>query len=63
MKNKKVKQMICSVLNRYGHEFSYYAIWAEKNSKYNYALRLYGQPLDLSKACRMVVSKDGYTYK
>lgn len=59
MKNKKVKQMIVSVLNRNGHEFDYYSLRLIGSKKYNYALRLYGQPIPLSMACRMA-SNGGY---
>ena len=63
MKNKKVKLMICDVLNRNGHEFGYYSLNGSKwYNRYNYALRLYGQPLKLSKACAMVKSDCGYKY-
>ena len=53
MKNKHAKQMICSVLNRDGFEFGYYSIIGGKNCKYNYALRLYGQPINLRRASAM----------
>ncbi|AUR87781.1 hypothetical protein NVP1104O_31 [Vibrio phage 1.104.O._10N.286.49.A12] len=55
MRNKKVKLMICSVLNRNGGDFGYYSLIDPKSPHFartpnSYALRAYGRPLRLSLA-------------
>lgn len=53
MKNKKAKQMICSVLNRNGGKFGYRSLIDPKSSNFammpnSYALRERGRPIRLS---------------
>lgn len=50
MKNKRVKQMICDVINRNGHICGYYSL---KNNEGKYCLRKYGAPITLSVASRI----------
>lgn len=65
MKNKQVKQMICSVLNRSGGYFGYYSLcWDSKGVlKVNnsYALRYLGSPCDLTMAS-VKANIEAYTY-
>ncbi len=48
--NKKVKQMICDVINRNGYICGYYSL---KNNEGKYCLRKYGAPMLLSTASRI----------
>lgn len=55
MKNKRVKQMICDVLNQNGRSFGYYSLikpsgLESKAQRNSYALREFGIPHRLSKA-------------
>lgn len=69
--NKKAKQMICSVLNRKGHNFGYYSLhenvvtdkgfykYHEKKIIPNsHKLREHGKPWSLKKASHFIVVKD-----
>ncbi|CAM0101974.1 hypothetical protein VPHPS15B6_0013 [Vibrio phage PS15B-6] len=62
MKNKKVKQMICSVLNRNGGEFGYYSLvescFTGNYIQGSYSLREFGRPFTLSRAVKSCLIKN-----